>query len=528
MLLLLLACTSPSAPPPLVADLPVTDEVLVTHAERPPLFINEVMAKNASAYMTDDGALPDWIELVNRAGVPLDLSRASLVSGDDVATVGDSELLPGGHVLLLADGLEAQGHLPFALASDGEELVLTWDGVAIDRLRTGPLPEDVALARFPDGGAWAPTARATPGFTNGAAPSTTLDPSDALFDEGRVHAIELTLAPAQIAALEAAPYTDVPAAFAMGGFRRDCVAVRKKGVYGSLRSMYGKPALKIDVSGCTGGRFRGVETLTLNNMVQDPTGMHEALIYAFLRAQELPAPRTGWARLTLNGQDLGLYLLVETPDENFLARWWSDPTGNLYEGAYGVDFNAGYEGSFELDEGVDDGRGDLTAVIQALDAGTSDADLARLDTLVDMEQFLRLMAVEALALHWDGYSTANNYRVYRDPQTGRFQMIPSGMDQTFVDYYLGPYDARGRLFTWCLQNRTCAQRYDLALLEMADAWDAWGFEARLDGYVPLVRPELETDPRREYTMDTHAAYVDATRSTMRSTTQRIRDAVSAR
>jgi hypothetical protein len=167
-------------------------------------------------------------------------------------------------------------------------------------------------------------------------------------------------------------------------------------------------------------------------------------------------------------------------------------------------------------------------VIQALDAGTSNADLARLDTLVDMEQFLRLMAVEALALHWDGYSTANNYRVYRDPQTGRFQMIPSGMDQTFVDYYLGPYDARGRLFTWCLQNRTCAQRYDLALLEMADAWDAWGFEARLDGYVPLVRPELETDPRREYAMDTHAAYVDATRSTMRYTVQRIRNAVTAR
>jgi hypothetical protein len=43
------------------------------------------------------------------------------------------------------------------------------------------------------------------------------------------------------------------------------------------------------------------------------------------------------------------------------------------------------------------------------------------------------LATEILAGHWDGYSLhRNNYRLYRDPDSGRFVFIPSGMDQLFA------------------------------------------------------------------------------------------------
>jgi hypothetical protein len=530
-LLLALACTpdAPQAPPPVLGSDPAPEERVLPHPERPPLRINEVMTSNESAWQQPDGTFPDWIELYNASGGALDLSRAALVDGDARAAVGAGPLPPGGRVLLLADGSDAQGHLPFAFGSDGEELVLTWDGVAVDRIRTGALGDDLSLARFPDGGAWAPTARPTPGYANGSRGSDTLDVSESLFDLDRVHPVEVTLSSEAMARLDAEPYTDVIAGLGFEGFQRDCVGIRKKGVYGSLRSIYAKPAIKIDVTACGLGDFRGIETITLNNMVQDPSAVHEALIYAFLRGQGLPAPRTGWARLSINGEDRGFYLLLETPDENLLARWWDDPTGNLYEGAYGVDFYQGYEWSFEQDEGpADNDRSDLTAVATVLDGAPDDAGVAALERLVDLDQFLKVMAVEALALHWDGYTTSNNYRVYRDPADGRFDMIPWGMDQTFVDYWYGPYDARGRLFTFCMRNAGCVERYQGALRELADAWDAWGFEARMNAHLALVTPEVETDPRREYDLGTHAYWIDRTRETLRSSPARIRAALPAR
>ena len=32
--------------------------------------------------------------------------------------------------------------------------------------------------------------------------------------------------------------------------------------------------------------------------------------------------------------------------------------------------------------------------------------------------------------HWDGYLQTNNYRIYRDPESGRYFFLPHGADQT--------------------------------------------------------------------------------------------------
>jgi spore coat protein CotH len=58
-------------------------------------------------------------------------------------------------------------------------------------------------------------------------------------------------------------------------------------------------------------RFFGLDRLTLNNMVQDPTMVHEALGYQVYEAAGVRVPRTGYVRLTVNGQPYGLYLNLE-------------------------------------------------------------------------------------------------------------------------------------------------------------------------------------------------------------------------
>lgn len=532
-------CTTPAeAPPqlPQIGELPPVPEIVSGAAPPARLRLAEVQSANESTWMPAPGFTPDWIEVVNLGDTPL--ARADIVvrvGGARGRAGTQGELAPGERLLLVADGGEGEGHLPFTLGASGEDLELSYAGVVTDRLRTGPLGPDLAWARFPTtgsadlDGAWLPTARPTPGAPNGSRPPDTLDPSALLFDTTRVHALELGLGEAARAALDANPYTDVDGSFAFEGLVYPCVTMRKKGVYGSLRTFDRKVGLKVDLNACGGNALRGLETLTLNNMVQDPSSVHEALIYGWMRSRGLPAPRTGWVRLSVDGQDFGFYTWIETPDENLLARWWNDPTGTLYEGAYGTDFFPGYEIYFEADQSANpDDRSDLTAVIDVLQRSPEDDAVAALEALVDLDQFLDVLAVEAIALHWDGYSTSNNYRIYRDPADGRFDLMTWGMDQTFVDRYLGPYDGRGALFTWCLRNHACAVRYDEALLRAADDWEAYGFETRMDTFLALVTPQVETEPRREWGMETHAAYVSATRVWMAEAPGVVREAVAAR
>ena len=59
------------------------------------------------------------------------------------------------------------------------------------------------------------------------------------------------------------------------------VGVRLKGGLGSFRPLAGKAAFKVKFNHSVAGqRFLGLKKLTLNNMVQDKSMIHETLAYA--------------------------------------------------------------------------------------------------------------------------------------------------------------------------------------------------------------------------------------------------------
>ena len=91
-----------------------------------------------------------------------------------------------------------------------------------------------------------------------------------------------------------------------------------------------------NVSGCADERrFQGLKRVTLNNMVQDCSYLHETLGYQFYRALNIRVPRTQYADLTINGEHYGTYLHVESVDRRFLARRFGSRKGMLYEALYG-------------------------------------------------------------------------------------------------------------------------------------------------------------------------------------------------
>lgn len=544
LLLALLACT----PPP--DDSPGTNTVVEPEDTAPPLqphdldpdpdlgpetvggsgtpaavVINEVMPDNDCTAMDEGLETADWVEIYNAGSEPVALSRLVLSDGTgDTWEGGDGELGPHDHLLLWADEEDLPDHAPFRLSGEGDFLTLSVDGVAVDFLATGQVPGDVSWARFPDGGTWGTTIRPTPGWTNGLASTTSRDPSDVLFDPDRIQSVYLQIPDSSWDALSRSPYEEVPGSATVHGTWFEEVSIRLKGQIGSYRTLNQKAGFKVDLDDYIPNRCLNAEKLTLNNMVQDPTYIHEHLAYMVYRAAGVPAPRLSWIKVYVNGEYFGLYLDLETIDENFLARWYRDTSGPMWEGAYGQDFNQGSEGGFDYECGPEP-RDDtpITEVAEVLDRGASEEAYTALLALVDMDEWLTNTAVEALIMHWDGYSTANNYRIYHDPTTDLFHILPWGADQTFISASYQPYDGYGRITQFCMAVPSCRADYDAKLLEVADLVDALSLQDELEERFTWLEDEIRDDPRAESGWSTSESYVASTRHNLDTWPDQVRD-----
>ena len=212
------------------------------------------------------------------------------------------------------------------------------------------------------------------------------------------------------------------------------VTLKVKGMYGSFRNLPAGEKAGLKIKFPKGSRPDGLKKLTLNNMVQDGSMVREVLAYHVFREMGVAAPRAGYARVTINGVPFGTYLNVETMDDVALPRWYGS-TSHLYEGSYGNwwgDMADPFSGHYEVDEGDEEDRSDLAALI-AVSRGPAKGWLERMHEVADLEQMAMMWACEWFTGHWDGYSQhlPNNYYLHADG-SGRFTMMPWGTDQTFT------------------------------------------------------------------------------------------------
>ena len=330
--------------------------------------------------------------------------------------------------------------------------------------------------------------------SNGRRPNATLQ-------YNRIVDLRLELERAAIESLKEKGDHEVAARLSVGAAARRVgtpVTVRLKGQLGSKRSIDDKPGFKIDVKGSQ--RILGFEHLTLNNMVQDPTMLHETLGYRVYAAAGVPVPRTTYVRLAVNGEPYGLYVLVETIDQQFLARRFGNATGILYEGAYGSDLNEGDEEKFELDEGKDPDRAQLKKLIAAV-AAPNDGVFYGPSPLIDTKSFLSMMAVQVLINDWDNYYRSNNYRIYWNPATHRWFFIPTGIDQTFTHHKTELFGATGTLFRKCARSERCKADYIAAVERVTETFERMEVAALMERVWAAIATAAEADPRKPYDAD---------------------------
>ena len=208
------------------------------------------------------------------------------------------------------------------------------------------------------------------------------------------------------------------------------VAVHLKGAAGSFRPVDAEPAFTLHFDKYVQKQsFHGLKRLSLNNSVQDPSLLSERICREMFAAAGVPVPRAAHARVGLNGRDLGVYVLTEAFNKQFLARHFQNPDGNLYDGGFLKDVTDPLEKSSGPNP---DDRSDLKRLAEAALDPNPASRLARLDRVLDLNRFITLLALDVMMCDWDGYAiNKNNYRIYHDPDSDKIVFMPHGLDQMF-------------------------------------------------------------------------------------------------
>ena len=357
----------------------------------------------------------------------------------------------------------------------------------------------------------------------GADAAPPVDPSAELYDLAAFPRFDIELPPESVTALENDPATYATGTLRYGDEVVTNIGVRLKGEY-TFRPLSGKASFKLKFDEFVPEqRFRGLKHMTFNNGFEDPSFVAERLVYLAFRNADLPAPRANSAEIYVNGEPYGVYNNIETEDKPFLRRWFADDDGNVYE-EQGVDWYPGNEEGFELEtnEEVND-RSDLTALFAAVDAAADDTLLTDVAPVVNIDRFLRYCALEGLVNQWDGYAYTrfgpNNYRMYHDPTSGTFSLLPWGMDmamkpldgEDFVDLHSGA----GLLLRRCLEVESCRATYDAVVAEEIDRFEALGLDQVAEAAYAQIGEAVRADPRKEHSNDefegTYGAVLEFTR-----------------
>lgn len=331
--------------------------------------------------------------------------------------------------------------------------------------------------------------------------ATPVDESAVVFAMDRVHEIALEVAPADLAELRPDNDVRVPCTLTFDGETITGAGVRLKGGFGSVQTLDGKPGFSVKVNEVVAeNRLHGLTKIVLNNAVQDPSFLSEHVGFEIFRRAGVPATRTAYAQVTLNGEDYGVYVLVEAKDRRFVERWYADASGNLYEGSFAADVIDPAALDLDTNEEVND-RSDAQALAAAVLAATPDDILARAESVVDLDEFITFWAVEALTYHWDGYALSpNNYHLYHEPARGKFTFIPHGADQLFqsLDFPVDTYP-QARLAS-ALADCGCVKDWYLYAVErvLDEAWDVPALTARIDEARALIVDAVHADPRKPY------------------------------
>jgi hypothetical protein len=189
--------------------------------------------------------------------------------------------------------------------------------------------------------------------------------------------------------------------------------------------------------------FGGYRTLNLLNVNGDPTFVR-AMLYSEIARAYVPAPRTNYMRVVINGESWGAYINAEQFNKDFLRDYFKTDKGARWKvpgspgGRGGMEYwgddPAAYKRTYDI-KTKDDPKAwaDLIRMFKVLNETPPDKLEAALSPLLDIDGTLKFLAVDVALVNTDGYWTrGSDYSIYQDVK-GQFHVVPHDMNEALMN-----------------------------------------------------------------------------------------------
>lgn len=269
----------------------------------------------------------------------------------------------------------------------------------------------------------------------------------------------------------------------------------------------------------TNQRFYGFKKMTFSSGFKDDSLIRDKVAADIFRDAGVPAARGTFVQVYVDygegSQYFGLYTMIEDPSDEMLETQFDDDSGNLYkpEGRAAT-FRYFVEEGFEKKTNEDEADwSDIIATIEALNANGSDASQWRsdLETVFNVDAFLRCLAVNQVIVNWDSYGQMNhNYYVYGDPSdNGRLVWMPWDLNEAMLvegpggkgfatSVMLDVVDDEWPLIRFLLDDEVYREQYKQELQAVLDgAFEIDRVQALLERSHSLIAPYVNGSEARE-------------------------------
>jgi len=174
-------------------------------------------------------------------------------------------------------------------------------------------------------------------------------------------------------------------------------------------------------------RFEGRTALNLVAEYADATMLAEKLSYDVLAALRVPAPRTKYVRLLINGEYMGLFLDIEQVNKSFLrAHEFADRDGTIYRTGWKDNefktWKVPYQGNWNKRTNEQSSDAPLWEVLRVINH-TPEPELPQvLAQHLELESFLRSMTLDVLMSN--NYIEDSESYFIHDKVTRRWAYVP--------------------------------------------------------------------------------------------------------
>ncbi|MBQ3105654.1 MAG: CotH kinase family protein, partial [Lachnospiraceae bacterium] len=216
-----------------------------------------------------------------------------------------------------------------------------------------------------------------------------------------------------------------------------------------LTRQYGldRYSLKVELDHYQQGSYYGLDKFSLDASFQDNSYIKTWITYDMMEHMEVPTPLCSWVWVRVNGNDWGLFLAIEEPEEAFARRNFGNHHGQLYKPDYkslneeNADVHLRYtDDDFESYDNIfrnakfavtDSEKQRVVNALKVLASGEN------MEAAIHVDEVLRYFTVQVFVVNLDSYlgRTGHNYYLYEEE--GILSILPWDYNLAFATYSLG-------------------------------------------------------------------------------------------